>query len=99
MLIRQMLTSLSLAVWFMDDGSRKSLRHRTYIIHTLGYTESDLARLTQALDEKLGIEVKLHSQKETYWRLYIPSISAQKFKRLVEKYVKQIPSMEHKLVT
>ena len=33
--IGKLLDPRALAVWFMDDGSYKSVHHRTYIIHTL----------------------------------------------------------------
>lgn len=44
-MIHKMLTPLGLAVWFMDDGSRKSNQHLTYNIHTLGYTKNDLEQV------------------------------------------------------
>lgn len=98
-LIERMLTPLGLAIWFMDDGSRKSAKHKTYIIHSLGYTKPDLLRIQNILQKKLDLKVALHQQKGRYWRLYIPSESARKFEQLTGKYVKPIASMDHKLVT
>src|SRR3989344_5954383 len=98
-LIGRMLTPLSLAIWFMDDGSRKSAKHKTYIIHSLGYTKPDLLRIQNILQKKFGLKVALHQQKGHYWRLYIPSESARAFEQLTGKYMKPIASMNHKLVT
>lgn len=96
--IKSMLTSLGLAVWFMDDGSRKSLRHKTYILHTLAFTRKDLQRLTDALQEQLGIAVGIHRQNGRGLRLYIPSASARRFEEHVREWIKPIASMHHKLV-
>ncbi len=83
----------------MDDGSRKSAKHKTYIIHSLGYTKSDLLRIQSVLQKKLGLQVALHQQKGRYWRLYIPSESARVFEQLTKEYIQPIVSMGHKLVT
>lgn len=99
MIIQKMIEPISIAVWFMDDGSRKSAKHQTYILHTLGYSKSDL-ELAQAMFEKrFGIKAVLHRQKEKYWRMYIPTESARKFESLIREYVSPIQSVQHKLVT
>ena len=43
----KLINPVALAIWFMDDGSRKSARHKTYNIHTLGYSHKDLVRVQQ----------------------------------------------------
>ncbi len=93
--IEELLNPLSLAIWFMDDGSLKSNKHNTYIIHTLGYKREELERIQKVLSEKFGIETKLHKQKGKYLRLYILSKSAKKFKEIVSPYI--IPSLAYKL--
>ena len=93
-LIKKLLDPLALAIWFMDDGSFKSEKHKTYIIHTVGYSKKDLELLKKALQEKLGIEVALHKQYQN-WRLYINSSSAENFRKLIEPYV--ISSLRYKL--
>ena len=93
--IEKLLTPLSLAIWFMDDGSLKSVRHRTCVIHTLGYSRDELEKIQKVLLKKFDLHTSLHSQKGKYWRLYIQSQSADKFKRLVEPYI--LPSMRYKL--
>ena len=98
-IIHKMIKPISIAVWFMDDGSRKSAHHHTYILHTLGYTRSELERAQIMFERKFGIKVVLHKQKGKYWRLYIRSESAKVFETLVGEYVQPIVSMKHKLVT
>lgn len=97
-LIHKMLTPLGLAVWFMDDGSRKSKRHNTYNIHTLAYSKADLMRVQETLIALFGIHSTLHKQRNNSWRLYIGATSAPEFTRLIEPYVQMIPSMRKKLV-
>ena len=93
--IEELLTPLSLAIWFMDDGSLKSKRHNAYVIHTLGFQRNELERIQLVLNKKFGIEAMLHKQKEKYLRLYIPSTSAEKFRNIVTPYI--IPSLKYKL--
>src|SRR3989338_2550429 len=96
-LIGKMIDPLALAVWFLDDGSWKSNKHRTFIIHSVGFTKNDLLRLQDILKKKFGIEVNLHVQKEKYWRMYIKTASAETFRKIVQPYIKKIPSMKYKL--
>ena len=89
-----MLSPLSLAIWFMDDGSLKSIKHRAYIIHTLGYDLSELQIMEKALMEKFGIKIKIHKQYNK-WRIYIPAESYEKFRKLIKSHI--IESMKYKL--
>ena len=98
-MIAKLVEPISLAVWFMDDGSRKSAHHLTYNIHTLGYSKKDLELLQDMFAKKFEIEAVLHRQKEKYWRLYISSASASQFAVLIDEYVRPIQSMAHKLIT
>ncbi len=95
---KELIDPLSLAIWFMDDGSLKSLRHRTYIIHSLGFQRKDLEIVKDSLLKKFNIELSLHKQKEKYLRIYILSKSAKTFEDLIRKYVSAFPSMKHKMV-
>ena len=92
--IHKLITPLSLAIWFMDDGSWKSNKHRTYIIHTDGYCKKDLINIQNALKTRFGIEVLLHRQYKN-WRIYVKTSSAKKFREIIEKYI--LPSMRYKL--
>lgn len=97
-IIHKLLNDLSLAIWFMDDGSLKSLKHRTYIIHSLGFEKRELEAIKKCLLKSFDIESELHRQKGKYWRIYILSKSAEVFEKIIKKYVFQIPSMERKMV-
>lgn len=97
--IEKLLTPLSIAIWYLDDGSFKSERHKTFIIHTHGYKKNDLKNAQKAL-KRYEINTKLHMQKRRsgiYWRIYILSESAPRFRKIVEPIVNQIPSMKYKL--
>lgn len=97
-LIHRWLTPLAIAVWFMDDGSIKSKDHRTYIFHTDGFTRQDLMRLQKALESKFAIKTSIHKQKrkgKKYYRLYILTESAEKFKSLIEPFIHS--TMRYKL--
>lgn len=99
-LIRKLLTKTALAIWYLDDGSWKSNRHKTFIIHSLGYAREDQERMGQVLRERFDIETALHRQWRAwgrYWRMYIPSASAEKFRQAIYSVVSQIPSMSYKL--
>ena len=94
-LIGKMLTPLSLAIWFMDDGSIKSSKHKSVLFHTLGYEKKELEQLQFVLLEKFNLKTSLHKQKQKYWRIYIKSESMGAFKSLVGPYI--ITSMKYKL--
>lgn len=93
-IIGKLLTPVSLAIWFMDDGSWKSNHHRTFIIHADGYAKDDLLRIQRVLKEKFGIDIALHKQYQS-WRVYIMTASADRFKKLIAPHI--IPSMRYKL--
>ena len=69
-IIAKFASPLSLAVWFMDDGSLKSKHHRARIINTQCFDDISLKRL-QTMLEKFGIKTTLRQQKEGK-QIYIP---------------------------
>jgi hypothetical protein len=93
-LFAKLIDPVALAIWFMDDGSFKSIHHKTYIIHAIGYTKSELEIVQKVLDKKFGIKITLHKQYDR-WRIYFLSETADKFKKLIEPYI--VPSMKYKL--
>ncbi len=93
-LFAKLIDPVALAIWFMDDGSFKSIHHKTYIIHAIGYTKSELEIVQIVLEKKFGIKIALHKQYDR-WRIYFLSETADKFKKLIEPYV--VPSMKYKL--
>ena len=93
-LIAKLVTPLSIAVWFMDDGSLKSVHHRARIINTQGFDVQDLQRLQDVLLKKFNITTTLREQREGK-QLYIPSTEVDKFITLIKPFI--IPSMEYKI--
>lgn len=93
-IIHKLLTPLSLAIWFMDDGSWKSEHHKTYILHVDGYSRHDLLRIQKVLLVKFKIKTSLHRQYKN-WRIYIKTASAETFRNLVQKHI--VRSMMYKL--
>ena len=90
----RLLTPLALAVWYMDDGSVKSKAHRTVLLNTQGFTQSDLVVLQKALKEKFHVLTSVRKQREGN-QLYVASASADTFLRLIEPHC--IPSLRYKL--
>jgi len=98
--ISRLLNPLAIAVWYLDDGSYKSSRHRTFIVHTHAYSKQDLKSLQSALEKNFMVKTRLHRQirgDNVYWRIYILSESALRFRKLVTPTVNQIFSMRYKL--
>ena len=93
-LIHRWLTPLTLAIWFMDDGSIKSRTHKAKILNIQGFTKPEVERLIAALDNKYGIKAKLRKQKEGY-QIYLLSETIKEFERLLKPYI--IPTMRYKL--
>src|SRR3989338_5540333 len=91
-MIVKLVETLTLAVWFMDDGSLKSQFHKARIINTQCFKISDLQRLQGMLLKKFNIPTTLRRQKEGS-QIYIPSQSVERFVSLVKPYI--IPSMEY----
>ena len=92
--IAKMVTPLSLAVWFMDDGSLKSKFHRARIINTQCFNELDLKRLQEMLLKKFNINTTLRNQKEGK-QIYNPSTDIEKFISIIKSYIHN--SMEYKI--
>jgi hypothetical protein len=92
--IASLMTPLSLAVWFMDDGSCKSRFHKARIFNTQSFCENDLRILQEMMLHKFQIATTLRKQREGK-QIYIPSVSVDRFIRLIEPFI--IPSMEYKI--
>lgn len=92
--ISQLVSPLSLAIWFMDDGSCKSAFHRARIINTQGFSDRDLKYLQEMFTNKFGLSTILRTQKEGK-QIYIPSTEVDKFVDLIKPFI--IPSMFYKI--
>lgn len=85
------INALSLAVWFMDDGSKT---YNTVYLNTQQFTEDNQQNLRAKLFENWGIRTTLNKDKK-YFRIRIRVESIQQFVKLVSPFV--IPSMRYKL--
>ncbi len=92
--ISKLVTPLSIAIWFMDDGSLKLKANCARIMNTQGFNAQDLRRLQEMLLKKFNIATTLRNQREGK-QLYIPSSEVDKFITLIKPFI--IPSMEYKI--
>jgi len=91
---------LSLAVWFMDDGTldRRSKYHYNVLIATYGFSFNGCQRLAEVLCQNFGLEVsvtKCKMRDRIYPRLYVKSRSMENFVSLVKPFVH--PIFQYKL--
>ncbi len=86
---------LSLAVWYMDDGHRRT-DCRALRIGTHAFQEGEINRLMETIESNFGIRTVMHRAGKTHHIIYIAGKNAQKFCSLIRCYVP--PSMEYKLL-
>ena len=82
---------LSLAIWFMDDGSKS--RSSIYL-NTQQFTIDEQKRLIKILDDQFGIRSTLNKDK-IYFRIRVRSESSKKMVKLIEKFI--LPEFRYKL--
>ena len=92
--ISKFVSPLSLAIWFMDDGSLKSSQHRARIINTQCFDLAGLERLQEMFRKLFNVHTTLRKQPEGY-QMYIPSTEIEKFVEIVRPYI--IPTMDYKI--
>ena len=88
-----LVSPLSLAVWFMDDGGRRNDSYGLFL-NTLSFTKTEHELLRACLSKRFSLDSRLHWVQDGY-RIYIPSASAQRFCEIVYPHI--IPSMQYKL--
>ncbi len=86
------LNSISLAVWYMDDGSKCS--ESDFYLNTQQFDLSSQIILIKKLRE-MGLSAKLNKDKK-YRRIRFLKSSIPELKRIIHKHI--IPSMEYKLI-
>lgn len=80
--LKEWLTPLSLAVWYMDDGHLEKRKYPT--IATESYRLKDLSEIVSLLKDKFGLNCLVNKKKR---RLRIRSNSVNQFFNLVSKYM------------
>lgn len=92
--IAKLLTPVSMAVWFMDDGSIKSQFHKTLLINTQSFPKNKLEFLQEAILQKFQINSYLRKQKEGF-QIEFRGQDAINFAKIIEPYL--IPPMKYKI--
>lgn len=85
---------LSLAVWYMDDGYKRTDNSGLYLC-TSGFNKSENRLLQECLFTNFGVGTNIH-YAGGYARLHIPSKNMWKFCDYIRPYI--IPSMCYKLL-
>jgi len=93
-IVRKLLTPLSVAVWFMDDGSVKSNETNGRIFNTQGFTKEESEILSNALNSNFGLHTRLRQQKEGF-QIFVPAGDSKTFYDLIHKFV--LPTFYYKL--
>jgi hypothetical protein len=88
------LTPLSMAVWFMDDGSRKSSQCRGLYLNTQSFTAAEVELLRWVINRDIGVETSVRKQPDGL-QMYIPSHSVADFMAVI--ICNLLPSMMYKL--
>jgi hypothetical protein len=96
-LLHRWITPISLAFWFMDDGSKTPY---AYALHTQCFSVHEVKDLQKLLGNKFGLETSIQCDtkkktQKTYYFLYISARSVRKFNDLVRPFI--IPCMQYKL--
>lgn len=88
---------LILAVWFLDDGS---VRNDCYAgkIATQGFSREESELLCDYLRKfDVNCYAVKHTVKSQQWYITVPAHTFGNLMKLIEPFVKEIPSMEYKL--
>jgi LAGLIDADG DNA endonuclease family len=88
------LTPLSMAVWFMDDGSRKSSQCRGLYLNTQSFTSSEVELLQTVIRRDVEVETTVRRQRDGL-QIYVPAPSASAMTAYITREV--LPSMRYKL--
>lgn len=88
------LTPLSMAVWFMDDGSKKSNQCRGLYLNSQGFTGAEVDYLRWTIRRYVGVETSVRKQADGL-QIYVPSSSVTELTAYIWHDV--IPSMRYKL--
>jgi hypothetical protein len=88
------LTPLSMAVWFMDDGSRKSSQCRGLYLNTQSFTRAEVDLLQYVMRRDVGVETTVRQQRDGL-QIYVPAPSASDVTAFMTKHL--LPCMRYKL--
>lgn len=92
-LIHRWLTPISLAYWYMDDGSIKDKKSKAVYLHTQGFSLNEVQLLCEVLQNKFNLLAKPVKKKDKY-QIYISSKTYIILRNLIFPYL--IPEMHYK---
>ena len=97
-LIKNHLTEIGLAYWFMDDGGKldynKNSKNKSLVLNTQSFTEKEVEMMAKELAHKFNLECEVKSNKGKKV-IVIRKNSFPLFYNLIIPYV--IPEMRYKL--
>jgi len=88
------LSPVAMAVWFMDDGSRKSGQCRGVYLNTQSFTGAEVDLLRSVIRRDVGVETTVRRQSDGL-QIYVPSSSMTEMVGFIQDEI--LPSMRHKL--
>ena len=97
---RELVSPLTLAVWFMDDGSLdyRVKDHYNFALSTNAFSIADNELLREALERNFNLHVSIQTplcRGKRYPEIYIGAKARDRFLELIEPYV--IPCFRYKI--
>lgn len=93
-LIHRYLSNISIAYWFMDDGSVKSRESKGILFNTQGFPKEDVARLVETMQKMFHLKASERKQDDGL-QIYVSGESYEQFRKIVDPYIH--PSMRYKI--
>lgn len=98
LLIKNHLTAIGLAYWFMDDGGKldynKNSKNKSIVLNTQSFTDPQVENMCKELIIKFNLECETRSNKGKKV-IIIKSVSYPVFLSLIDPYL--LPDMRYKL--
>lgn len=93
---------ISIAVWYMDDGSLdfRPKDHYSYYLATHNFSLKETQRLRDVLEGNFGVRANVYNnliRGKRYPRIYIGVAGRDRFEEIVKPYVSQFSCFDHKL--
>ena len=92
--LEALITPLSLAIWYMDDGFRRQDSKGFYLC-TSSFTEEEQKALQEILQARFSLTTRIHHQHEL-GRIFIPSAYADRFNEIIKPFI--LPEFQYKLL-
>jgi|SRR3989338_1015464 len=88
------ITPLVLAVWYMDDGSIKSNKHRGIFLNTQSFNKEGVGKLQDILKNMFNITTTTRIAPGGE-QIYLGGASGERFIQIIHHYI--IPSLKYKI--